>query len=156
MPKERIKLTQEEFAKQVSKRLVELFNNSKEFKTQSQIVSYLENEITGATLSPLFAGEHNISAYYLMKVIDALDGSADYVLFGKEKRPQLAEFRKIIEEAQPDLSIDDKEIKNIILKLGKLKTSDKSLFETIKLLIKENDQKKIDAIVNMIDLILGD
>lgn len=158
MAKKRIEISLEQFSKEVSKRLNELFSKSAEFKTQDQLRSFLENEISTATLSVLFSGTHNISAYLLMKVIDALDGSADYVLFGKERKPLLAEFKKMIEETeQSSTSINDKDIREIVLALTEMKISDMGIYETIKKFAKVSkrlSKDKLNAMNVIIDAFL--
>lgn len=153
------KIELDEFLKLLGKRVVELFDKS-EFKNQNQLHLYLDAKISTATISDLFAGKANISAYNLMLIVDALGGSADYVLFGKERKPLLAEFRKLIEETeQSTTKIDDKDIREIVLALTEKKVSQMGLFKTITKLAKLNsefDKEKINALNVVIDSILAD
>ena len=159
MSKNPLEIPLEQFSKNVAKRLLELFNKS-EFKTQDQIYKFLEGKVSTATLSELFSGNHNITAYKLALIIDALGGSADYVFFGKEKRPLLSDFRNILEQVEKESSaINDRDIREIVLALTEKKKSNMGLFQSIRKLSKldkDIDKNKINALNVIVDAILAE
>ena len=150
----------EEFAKTISKRINELYDKTK-FKTQEELVGYInetDRKISHATVSVVKSGNHNVSAYNLALIIEAMGGSLDQIIFGKEQKVELADFALMLDRARKEsVAIQDKEIRDIVLALTELRESDMGFYETMTRLFKLSkklDRDRINAMNIIIDVFL--
>ena len=165
MAKKELEISQEDFNKLVTKRVIELFNKSR-FKNQDQLKVYLDNNPSSATISDIFNAAHNISAFKLMRILVALDGSADYVFFGKEhEQPATRENRKLLEEFEERfkklleanetriMDIQDKQVNETINLIMGHKIINSDIWNAIHRFVKSNDHNKVQTVIRLIKYI---
>jgi len=140
MAKKVINMNLDEFASLVSKRINELFDKSN-FKTQEELVAFVNGKFSRALVSAVKSGIHNVSAYNLALIVESMGGSLDEICFGEKQKIELADFKVILDRVvQEKTAIDDKEIRDVVLALTKMKTTNMSAFKTAIKFIKSGDQ----------------